>query len=168
LPPPRFFLANHPPLIPMERRSRPNAPGNGVKNGPRARQKPLRGEEFFPGAKPIEALVRGSASRSPKSQAGAFCRFAPSTVRACTCKERGNTERSETKDRRAKPTPSATVATSSLRRGSWRWRARGGPRRGVFQRPRVGQQRGACRTGSSAQPRSFPCACRRTTSRRSA
>jgi hypothetical protein len=40
----------------MERRSRPNAPGNGVKNGPRARQKPLRGEEFFPGAKPIEAL----------------------------------------------------------------------------------------------------------------
>lgn len=46
----------------MERRSRPNAPGNGVNNGPRARQKPLRGEEFFPGAKPIEALALFASS----------------------------------------------------------------------------------------------------------
>jgi hypothetical protein len=56
LPPPRFFLANHSPLMPRERRSRPTAPGNGVKNGPRARQNPLLGAEFYPGAIPIEAL----------------------------------------------------------------------------------------------------------------
>ena len=57
LPPPRFFLANHSPLMPRERRSRPTAPGNGVKNGPRARQNPLLGAEFYPGAIPIEALA---------------------------------------------------------------------------------------------------------------
>ena len=50
--------------MPRERRSRPTAPGNGVKNGPRARQNPLRGEEFFPGAKPIEALGAAVIDRS--------------------------------------------------------------------------------------------------------
>jgi hypothetical protein len=43
--------------MPRERRSRPTAPGNGVKNGPRARQNPLLGAEFYPGAIPVEALV---------------------------------------------------------------------------------------------------------------
>ena len=43
--------------MPRERRSRPTAPGNGVKNGPRARQNPLLGAEFYPGAIPIEALL---------------------------------------------------------------------------------------------------------------
>ena len=42
--------------MPRERRSRPTAPGNGAKNGPRARQNPLLGAEFYPGAIPIEAL----------------------------------------------------------------------------------------------------------------
>jgi hypothetical protein len=64
LPPPRFFLANHSPLMPRERRSRPTAPGNGVKNGPRARQNPLLGAEFYPGAIPIEAIGMCCARRA--------------------------------------------------------------------------------------------------------
>jgi hypothetical protein len=58
LPPPRFFLANHSPLMPRERRSRPTAPGDGFKNGPRARQNPLLGAEFYPGAV-RDPLLRG-------------------------------------------------------------------------------------------------------------
>ena len=77
LPPPRFFLANHSPLMPRERRSRPTAPGNGVKNGPRARQNPLLGAEFYPGAIPVEALEESRAEEWRGSHSLTHCAPAP-------------------------------------------------------------------------------------------